>query len=39
MFLMNQLTLYMSTAGQELSDDVCLESNDCDWLPAFPGGE
>jgi len=38
MFLLNQITLYMSSEGQVLSDDVCLESNDCDWLPAFPGG-
>ncbi len=32
-FVENQIILYMSTDGFELSDDPCLESNTCDWMP------
>jgi len=32
-FVENQIIRYMSTDGFELSDDPCLESNSCDWMP------
>lgn len=32
-FAINQIARYLETGGQELLDDRCLESNDCDWIP------
>jgi hypothetical protein len=32
-FVENQIIRYMTTDGMELSDDPCLESNSCDWMP------
>ena len=32
-FVENQILRYMSTDGKVLSDDPCLESNSCDWMP------
>ena len=33
-FVENQLALFMATGGRVLSDDPCLESGDCEFLPA-----
>jgi hypothetical protein len=32
-FVENQILRYMSTDGKELTDDLCLESNSCEWMP------
>jgi hypothetical protein len=31
-FSLNQVARYLATRGQEISDDVCMEDNSCDWL-------
>jgi hypothetical protein len=38
-FVENQIIRYMSTDGFELSDDPCLESNTCEWMPESLKGQ
>ena len=32
-FVENQILRFMTTNGMELTDDLCLESNSCEWMP------
>ncbi len=32
-FVENQILRFMTTDGKEFTDDLCLESNSCDWMP------
>ena len=34
-FAINQIARYLQTGGQEILDDPCLESGDCDFLPVL----
>jgi hypothetical protein len=38
-FALNQLARYLATRGQEISDESCMESGDCDWIPSSGGDE
>jgi len=38
-FAINQIARYLQTGGQEILDDPCLESGDCDFLPILEGND
>ena len=35
-FAVYQIASFLATGGQELSDDACLATRTCDWIPAIP---
>jgi len=37
MFVLNQVARYMTTYGQVLTDDPCMQDNSCDWIPTSEG--
>ena len=39
LFALNQLSRYIQTRGTELSDDPCMATDDCDWIPAQGEGQ
>ena len=38
LFSINQIGRYLATRGVELTDDPCMETNDCSWIPVSEGG-